>query len=220
MAFIMRSICWQRDTHKLMADRVQGCALCNNKAGSAEWRVRWHSISFKAPQESDIAAADTRDVSSFTDAWTAQDFQSQDANFFNLGFSWVFSASFVGCTLMHIKGFSYDNYNAISVHLLCSSEMSVSSFLPQGWLQVVWNRAPAPAQPIGHGCPAQVKKEMFSCRDVAAEKVLQPWGRREAGAWQESWQVSQAWRHWSPSWLSQPLTDSPSLLPQAISRPV
>lgn len=110
--------------------------------------------------------------------------------FFNLGFSLGFSAFFVGCTLVHTKGCSCDNYNTISVHLLCSSETSASSFLPQGWLQVVWNRAPAPAQPIGHGCPAQVEREMFSCRDVAAEKVLQPWGRSEAGAWQESCQVS------------------------------
>lgn len=138
--------------------------------------------------------------------------------FFNLGFSWGFSAFLVGCTLVHTKGCSCDNYNIISVHLLCSSEMSVCSFLPQGCLQVVWNRAPAPAQPIGCRCPAQVKREMFSCRDVVVEKVLQPWGTSEAGAWQENCQVLEARSHWSPPWLPQPLIDSVCLLPRAISR--
>lgn len=117
--------------------------------------------------------------------------------FFNLEFNWGLSAFFVGCTLKHTKGFSSDNYDTISVHLLCTSEMSESTFLPQGRLQVVWNRAPTPAQPIGYGCPTQLKRKTFSCRDMAVEKVLQPWGTSEAGAWQHSCQDSEAWSHWS-----------------------
>lgn len=139
-----------------------------------------------------MAAADARDVSSVQIHGQQRFCSHRMGIFFRLGFSWGFSAFFVGCTLMHTKGFSYDNYNTISVHLLCSSEMSVFAFLPQGWLQVVWNRAAAPAQPIGHGCPAQPKRKTFSCRDTAVEKVLQPWGMSEAGAWQHSCQVSEA----------------------------
>lgn len=71
--------------------------------------------------------------------------------------------------------------NTISVLLPCSSNTSFPAFLPLGWLQVLWNGTPDPAQPTGDGFPARPKMESCSRRDAAAENVLQPWGMSERG---------------------------------------
>lgn len=112
--------------------------------------------------------------------------------------------------------------NTISLHLPRSRETPVSAFLLPGWLQVLWNRAPDPAQPMGHRLPARPKREPCSWRDGGSgenvEALGDEWGRLSGSAAQ---QISEAWSHLSEATphMSKQLIDYVCALPHiSVSR--
>lgn len=118
-------------------------------------------------------------VSFATDPWTEEVLQPQDGNYFleprvELGF-WCI-----------VCGLHIDAHNRLLLQLETQSAFTFGAVasrlcLPASLPQVLRNGAPEPAQPRGHGFPAPLKREAGSQRDAAAEKMLQPWGMREAG---------------------------------------